>query len=90
MIPAGDHEPRVRNSGGDKLEGFHHEFETLVGSPFSEGEDSMRWIASAREIRKLRPPRKNSMGPHMDVISSILVAQYQPVCGHEHGYGVRQ
>jgi hypothetical protein len=68
-----------------EIEGFDHEFKALVGSPFSERENSMR-RSPPREIRQFRSTRQNTVRAQMNVISPILVIQNLSVSRHEHGH----
>ncbi len=90
MISACDYKLRVRLAGGKKLKSLDHEFESFVGTPFSEGKNAMFRITPSREIRQFRPPGEYSVRPQMDVVATIFIIQDFAIAGHEHRHGIRE
>jgi hypothetical protein len=89
VISAGDHEFSIRKLRSDQAEGFNHELESFVRSPFSKRKNAMNRIAAAREIRELRPPRENAMRPNVHIVSPIFVIQDLSISRHQDGDRVR-
>ena len=47
MISAADDQLNVRHFLGKQLESFNHQLKPLIGSPFAEGKDAIRWISAS-------------------------------------------
>jgi hypothetical protein len=61
MIASRDDQPGVGHLRGDEVEGVDHQFQPFVSAPLPEGEDAVFGIATAREVRRLRPSRQNAV-----------------------------
>lgn len=88
MVAARHDELCVRHPICQQIERFHHQFETFISSPLAESEDVVGWIAAPGKIRKLRPPRQNSVRAQVHIIASIFVIQDFAISRHQHGYRV--
>ncbi|HVN18911.1 MAG TPA: hypothetical protein VMU05_09065, partial [Dongiaceae bacterium] len=53
MIATCYHQPGIRHFGRQALKSFNHQFEPLVGPPFSEGQNSMNRSSATGEVREL-------------------------------------
>jgi hypothetical protein len=51
MIPAGDHQLRIRNLLGNDLEGVDHQFQSFVSPPLAESKNLMFGISAPRKVR---------------------------------------
>ena len=83
MIPACDDQLHIGQLLRDQVERLDHEFKSFVGSPFSEGQNPMNRIPTAREIREFRPARQNAMRAQVDVVASVLVIQNFAIARHQ-------
>lgn len=54
MIASGDNQLRIPHSLANHPKGFDQQIEPLVGAPFSKGQNIVRGIAPAREVRIFR------------------------------------
>ena len=73
MISARDDQSCFGHLLSQQIERLNHQFEALVGAPFSECENAVNRIAASREIREFRPSGQNAMRPQVHVIAAILV-----------------
>ena len=89
MVGSRNHQLRIRKLRAHQTEGFDHQFETLVRSPFPEGQNAMR-MPAPRQVRILRPVRENSVSSYVHVIAPILVRKDFAISGHQHRDRVRQ
>lgn len=89
MVSSGNHEPRVRELGGNKVESLDHELEALVRSPFSKRENALDRTA-AREIGRLGAARQNAMGTQVNVIAAVFIVQNFAIARHQHRNRIRQ
>jgi hypothetical protein len=89
MVCSRNHQLGVRKLRAHQTEGFDHQFEALVGSPFPEGENAM-WMPAPRQVRILRPVREDSVGSDVHVIAPIFVGKDFAISGHQHRDRVRQ
>lgn len=90
MIAAGNDELRIWQALGNRSEGFDHQLQPFVGSPFAKGENAMFRIAAPRKIRVLGAMRKNAVGAHVHVVAAVSLRQYLPVVRHQHRDRIRQ
>ncbi|MHB8217946.1 MAG: hypothetical protein ACYDDS_17885 [Candidatus Sulfotelmatobacter sp.] len=90
MVSPADHQLGVRQSCIHYLERLDHQLKPFIRSPFSERQYAVLWIAATGEIRILRPARKNTMGPHMNVVVTILLVEYLPIPRHKHRNRIRE
>lgn len=89
MISAGNDQPRVGQGARDDLESLEHQFQTFVGSPFTEGENAMLRVAADFELRILGAASENPVRAQMNVVAPVFVMENSAVAGHEHGDRVR-
>jgi hypothetical protein len=89
VVSSRDDEPGLRQGLGKNVESLNHELEALVGSPFTEGKDSMCGIAAAGEIGIFGTRGEDAVGTEMHVVASIFFVEDLAVSGHEHGDGIR-
>jgi hypothetical protein len=85
MVSSRDDEPGLRESLGENVESLNHEFEALVGSPFTEGKDAMCGIAAAGEIGIFGTRGEDTVGAKVHVVASIFFVKDLAVSGHEYG-----
>lgn len=90
MISTGNHQLGIWHSVSKLFESLDHQLEPLVGSPFAKCENATNWVSTAREIRKLRAARQDSMGAQVDIVAAVLIVQDLAITGHEYRDGVRQ
>src|SRR5260221_14661261 len=90
MVPSRSQKGRLGKFSRHYLESSDHQFETFVGSPLAECEDSMLRIAALREIWILRPLRQNAVGAHMYIFAAIFFGEDLPVSWHQHRDRIRQ
>jgi hypothetical protein len=88
MISSGDHQLGLRQAARNLVERLNHEFQTLVGSPLSEGQDPMDRVSASRKIGELRPARKNPVGSQVNIIAAVLVVQDLAIARHQDGHGI--
>lgn len=84
MVATSDYEPRFWYFFRKAIKGIDHELETLVGSPFSKGKDSVYRSPAHREVGKFWTTSENSVRTEMDVIATILVVQDLAISRHQH------
>lgn len=83
MVTSSNHKIRVGQLRGDDLEGLDHQFEPLVSSPFSKGQDAMIRLAALGEIRILRPLRQDSVRADVNVVTAIFFAEDLAIPRHQ-------
>ena len=83
MVSTTDHQFRLRQSLMHDLECFDHQFEPLIGSPFSECQNAVIRIAAAVEIGILRPAGQDAVGAKVYVVAAIFIVQNLTVAGHQ-------
>ena len=87
MIAAGDDEFHIRKVIGNLPEGVNHQLQFFVRAPFSECQNAVR-IPASREVGIFWTVREDAMGPHMDVVATVVFRKYFLVTRHEDGYGI--
>jgi hypothetical protein len=90
MISSRHNQGHIGQLSRHNFERLDHQFESLVGSPFSEGENAVVGIAAPRKIWILGTLRKNSMGAHVHILPAIFLSQNLPVSRHQDRNRVRQ
>jgi len=86
VVSSRDDEPGLRESLGKNVESLNHEFEALVSSPLTKGEDAMFGIAATGKSGIFGTRGEDAMGAEMHVIASIFFVKDLAVSGHEHGH----
>jgi len=90
MISTSNHQLRVRQGIAHDLKRFNHQLEPFVGSPFSECEDAVLWIASAGEIGIFRTARQNAMRAHVNIVVTVLFVKDLAISRHKHRHRIRE
>jgi hypothetical protein len=90
MVSSGNHELGFGHLLCNAVESFDHELETLIRSPFPEGENAVDGSTTSREVGELRPAREDAMRPQVNVVPAVFVVQDLAVAGHEDRDGIRE
>jgi hypothetical protein len=85
MIPSSDDQSGMRKSSRDGFECFNHELQPFVGSPFSESENAVVWIAAPRKVGIFRPGGENAMRTEVHIVAPIFFVQYLAISRHQYG-----
>lgn len=86
MVAASDDHPSLRKFLFHDRECVKHQFQSLVSSPLSEGQDAMLGISAAGKIRKLGPASQNAVRTDMYIVAAIFLIQDPAVTGHQYGH----
>ena len=88
MITSRYYEFDVRQFRRKQIEGLDHQFQTLVRSPFSESQNALDRISTAREVREFRTASQQSVRAKMDIIPPVLVIQDLAISRHKNRNGI--
>jgi hypothetical protein len=90
MIAPCNYEFSLRQFRRKQVESFHHEFQSLVCAPFSEGQNTMGWSSTTRKVREFRTTSQQSVGPKMNIIAAVFIIKDLAISRHENRHGVRK
>ena len=90
MVPACDHQFRIREGLRHVLKCLNHQLQPLVGSPFAEGQDAMFRISSSGKIGEFGFAGQNAVRAEMHIIAAIFFVQNLAIPRHKYGYGIGQ
>jgi hypothetical protein len=90
MIAAANHQSGMGQCFRYPLKGFNHQFQPLVGSPFSKSQNAMLGISTPGKIGELGFAGENAMRTEMHIVAAIFFMQNVAISGHQYGYGICQ
>jgi hypothetical protein len=74
----------------DNFKSLNHQFEPLVGSPFSKSKNAVLRIAAPRKVGILGPGGQNTVRTEMHIIAPIFILQNLQIPWHQHRHRIRQ
>ena len=73
VVAASNDKPDIRHLRSQALEGLDQQFQSLIGSPFTERENVVLRASTQAEVGSLGPATQNAVGAEVHVRAPVLV-----------------